>query len=651
MPKYFSENILKKKTVLGIVKYSYTIDFNEYATHHPLAFIQKCCNNWFVTYCALYKRGSLNYSKDKAIDVKGKEGDQERFTHFRMNKLGADYLLLYRDIVHSRLIHTSIEAVKAEELRKRKEIVNKTFLNKAEDAEITDENYTTLLTENAFPIDGMKKFLGEVKDLEGKGAGSESATSDIDVNMKGDGTEWAVNYINKKFRDQYGFESGIIFDINYYAKDYVPGKLFGLLDGPLQRDDASQKKGAYYDGHNWRDYHFEKYYSYNEDRKAQIKAALFMQCHNMKQSWTTYADHLPVGLHDHVTSNVTGAPDLVTTRTEALDAAKKAIKDDMDSGTANPYVTPQMKEWADSDILAQQTVAGKSIDMAAENKIYEEKLIPVSEKRILHEIHLMGDDSIQKDTSNSELKKAKLEALPYANEAYYSEGAVLTVVVAKQITSHMFERDQNDKKFLNLVMEPHEYYCSLCEQIGFAFSHLPQNNTDYLTKGVKGGKYIHRAYNVLKHLIFLYISNDILEGTAEPFTTEFKQRFNRERRAASDWEGAKQKQHYTEGEGYSAGLSEDQMKNCVDLITGNEGVYDYHAAVQEKLIELKKIGDQVYTLITNKEPQNPSDDAPVIYTPPSKLLLYHNNNQEIVDDIIANPKARYERFFPKYETT
>ena len=50
-------------------------------------------------------------------------------------------------------------------------------------------------------------------------AGSESATSDIDLPMKGSNTEISVSIINPGFRDYFKvpFDSGMVFDINIYS--------------------------------------------------------------------------------------------------------------------------------------------------------------------------------------------------------------------------------------------------------------------------------------------------------------------------------------------------------------------------------------------------------------------------------------------------
>ncbi|MDX2098371.1 MAG: hypothetical protein SFW36_11395, partial [Leptolyngbyaceae cyanobacterium bins.59] len=60
-------------------------------------------------------------------------------------------------------------------------------------------------------------------------AGSTSLTSDIDVNLKGTQTEYAVEVFNKLFKaDGWNFESGVVYDVNVYAMDFM--HKFGGVD-------------------------------------------------------------------------------------------------------------------------------------------------------------------------------------------------------------------------------------------------------------------------------------------------------------------------------------------------------------------------------------------------------------------------------------
>ena len=56
-------------------------------------------------------------------------------------------------------------------------------------------------------------------------AGSQTLSSDIDANLKGTSTEKAVAIFNDIFsrEEHWGMESGVVFDINVYALDFMHG--------------------------------------------------------------------------------------------------------------------------------------------------------------------------------------------------------------------------------------------------------------------------------------------------------------------------------------------------------------------------------------------------------------------------------------------
>jgi hypothetical protein len=62
----------------------------------------------------------------------------------------------------------------------------------------------------------------EAKDLGWSAAGSNDATSDVDTSLSGEGTEFAAKRFNELFSAAWGRDSGIVFDVNVYARDFVP---------------------------------------------------------------------------------------------------------------------------------------------------------------------------------------------------------------------------------------------------------------------------------------------------------------------------------------------------------------------------------------------------------------------------------------------
>jgi hypothetical protein len=85
-----------------------------------------------------------------------------------------------------------------------------------------------------------KAEVGADKLREWKAAGSTTLTSDIDVNLKGEGTEEAVGAFNRQFKaDGWSKEAGVVYDVNVYAMDFMYGK--GLDKGGYRE---VQKEGA-----------------------------------------------------------------------------------------------------------------------------------------------------------------------------------------------------------------------------------------------------------------------------------------------------------------------------------------------------------------------------------------------------------------------
>jgi hypothetical protein len=85
--------------------------------------------------------------------------------------------------------------------------------------------------------------------LASKGAGSETLTSDIDVNLKGSRTEMAVAAFNTAFKNPttpalasqvWDFEPGVVYDVNVYAIDFM--HKYGALEQDGHR--VTKKEGA-----------------------------------------------------------------------------------------------------------------------------------------------------------------------------------------------------------------------------------------------------------------------------------------------------------------------------------------------------------------------------------------------------------------------
>jgi len=308
-------------------------------------------------------------------------------------------------------------------------------------------------------------------------SGSEGLSSDIDVNLKGDGTEFAVEHINKEFKNLYHTKSeiGEVFDINFYAKDFVPA---------LRKDQKVVKEGQqFYEKDDWRE-HIIK----SEDVQQQDVEFQNMMAHVFMRKNMSSSDYV------EMMQSSQGIPHRLKNKIE------------------EEYSQYQSQ-------LAKYKNSGGS-QMNAENRLYEDMLEKAAVKRVQYLIDKKRG-SINTDASYLDWKMAKTYSTLNANEAHCTAGAIVHVVANKQMLEDLYKKKRQSKRKLRLTKD--ELYQSFTEQVGFAFHKIDHSHTS--GEFVNVGKYIHRMYNALKHFY--------AETGIDPIYTE------NERLAATDWEGAK----------------------------------------------------------------------------------------------------------------
>ncbi|WP_343909800.1 hypothetical protein [Aquimarina litoralis] len=505
-------------------------------------------NNWFVV-LDQYEKNILEFNSESPNTTFGAN-------EYGPEVYGMNSLLIYRKEITERLLEDAVEPVKQHEENERKEFMKTTG-------------------ESAFFHNGiMKKILinEPIRPLIGNVPGSTNPTSDIDVNLSGDGSEYAVYWLNQEFKNRYGNgrESGVVYDVNFYAQDFVPKKVFALKgNGELTKTNDEK----YYDSDNWRTHQIKNARVQKEDEKEQEIASLFMMRVNMTDAdWKYYKDQL----EDTTNQN----PEVVPQQT-LLEVERRYTERNQ---RLNPAANNTTNLPAD---------LGK---IEPENREYEKVLEDeVSIARLRFEYWKSKLENYPKDTYVQfktdryymELKAAKSKALAYANEAYYTQGAVIGVVVNKQILDNMYKNDRSTK-FLKLKLTPAEYYHGFTEQIGFAFHSL--NKAEGMDDLIRMGKYVHRAYNLFKHYCLV---------KDKQYTNYFSEE---ERRAASDWEGVKQGKEYDSNSGNyvdSTISKEFGLWNVLRRFTGSSlwtiGMESRKRVIKERLIELKIKFDRART--------------------------------------------------------
>ncbi|MCB8777817.1 DUF4157 domain-containing protein [Planktothrix agardhii 1031] len=456
-----------------------------------------------------------------------------------------------------------------------------------------------------------QQFISSAKPLNANAPGSTKPSSDIDVNMSGDGTEFAVSWLNQEFREKYGHgnESGQVYDVNFYGKDFVPGEvLFGdkglIKSGELDRvkKPGENNDDKFYEEEKWRESGVKDKSLQQQEMEDQTIASLTMMRVNMEHDlgiWNEYVSKLKGTEMENILNQVE----------KRYQERKKSIK------KAGKQLELEAKgDQNKLEALAKFKDEEELKTMAAENKAYENVLQEVEIARIKYEL-LKSADAKPEDIEKAvvELKKTKTKATMFANASYYSEGAVVSVVTNKQQLGRMYKdkkehsESKDAKKALKkLELKPQEYYQSFNEQVGFAFHALHKVDLGNFYMDIpEAGKYIHRAYSMLGHFYRRLAKKP-------PFTEE-------QRRAASDWEGVKQGKKHIKGEetkGYVGKLTDEEKNPTIDRIFQSFGVdpnpdTDAKAKIEEikkVLIDLKGKADQEYTTYLKQlfsSPQEP----------------------------------------------
>lgn len=287
-------------------------------------------------------------------------------------------------------------------------------------------------------------------------AGSQSLSSDIDANLKGTSTEDAVAVFNEIFSkdEEWGMESGVVFDINVYALDFMHGTTDAGGQG-LQAVGEGARVGAAAGG-----------VASRTDADADVVGADLME----QRSWalakvrhyttlTGWQAHLeasatPLVLYNmaqdrhlayyrEVTRKMVG---LSKVPVESLHPEARALVD-----VPSEDVTPQES----LEHVAAALVAGKKdadvgkeqLMLSSANRIYEEKLTEVAQIRKElegalehHELASKGlvGTAVADAERNVEIHLTLLrdkisEGNLFANEAYLTDGAVNHAVQGLQI--------------------------------------------------------------------------------------------------------------------------------------------------------------------------------------------------------------------------
>jgi Skp family chaperone for outer membrane proteins len=339
------------------------------------------------------------------------------------------------------------------------------------------------------------------------GAGTASPSSDIDSNLAGYGSEQAVALFNQKFREKWGKEAGVVFDVNVYARDYLPipgGGALALANLGYQQSKGSGPQRI--TPRSFTDTLFE-YEKKGKKETTQVKFEVslirgslayadVMDSEELYSLVKTRMDMTPDDWRNYKRAHLAG----ISGQHAKKDLEQKYAQVEKIYTQREQEITAQIAKLpADPDVRNQR--------MKAENLLYAKKLKKVGTLRA--ELKALESDKtarqIQIETKYLELTQALHEASIFANEAYVTGAAVQHVVGDKQILSNkagdpLGVGKPKEKSNLKILLTADQYMHSFNEQIAFIFKELELYANNLNKALLKASKYIYRMGNAAKHI-------------------------------------------------------------------------------------------------------------------------------------------------------
>lgn len=389
--------------------------------------------------------------------------------------------------------------------------------------------YTEVRYKGYFPTAGTRLPDDALK--EWASAGSTTLTSDIDVNLKGAATELAVPAFNaefKKARSGFTFkrEPGVTYDVNVYAMDFMHGAGVAV-DGPDGRPSVATsqefgeavmgaksatdptlvekgRKGLSGAGARKGD-------ADSQEIWAHVKVRRYMTA----AEWQEYKNDIVAAGHARDDEAGAEAAQMMVQAEARYETWRQTmLLEMMRSFAPMESQADEVQQLADrsTGTGVQQLDAAAHYDngvsgapshgrvedrqMAASNRVYEQKLEAIAQKRRLCRAlqtelsagtRKADDVKAELDAEYAELRNLLAEASLYANEAYVTDGAVNHTVVALQIGRPL---QQDKRAMLNAVIENH---ADVRKEVGRHDSWLGE-------AAYKAGKYMWRLGDAAKNL-------------------------------------------------------------------------------------------------------------------------------------------------------
>lgn len=317
-------------------------------------------------------------------------------------------------------------------------------------------------------VDGLISQLKDdprFRDMKTRAAGSTALSSDYDITFMGPKGAEAVQEFNSRFRAHWGKEAGTVFDTNVYAEDVLPSKevvksgqddisLLGLaatsknvdarLDEGLQDVSSLVKVRKNMDRKSWDAFTSRILSRLSSDRELTSEAN------------SRFSDANTIYVRTYV--------EQIITQLQAEPAGLARVKGLRAKGKSNVEIV--------------EAVMGDDQGIAASNRVYEEKLLYAAS--LEEERNKWRPESRQWKTLTVDLRKAKADAMLFANEPYFSAGTLYHVV-------------GNIQAKFGADLSPAALFQSLQENYGDTLKELHHlHGKPWPTVAVKSSKYVWR---------------------------------------------------------------------------------------------------------------------------------------------------------------
>jgi hypothetical protein len=383
------------------------------------------------------------------------------------------------------------------------------------------------------------KFLNiPIKPLFWSDYGSKDPSSDIDITLKGDYTQFAVKLFNKKMALRFDQkEPGILFDANVYSENCIPDINKSDFSQNLRQEFLNKE---YPELKTFNEKSIEDYLSQHSEKSDHYNSFLSqMKAKPSYQKFVNLKDPRLQEVADKIefvknpqlkkdtliffeTASLTKIRRYMS-QMEWKDFSEQLIKAFAENGLDKKDIRKKLmkaeftyfnniailkeglskvsrKKRFDVEQESAKTESGSWEDMmnknkkneayiqkfppnlvmSAENRLYEEKLSLSSKIKMNLDWYDMNHPDGKLDYNREklvkELEEAQCDSKYFANEAYITPASLLSVVINKQMLSRgLYPQKQFKEKYFKIPLSVHEHLISLNEQLGDFFKESTRN--------------------------------------------------------------------------------------------------------------------------------------------------------------------------------